>query len=58
MIDTVIPYLPLPQNTSPDEAIDIFIQTNRSAVRLSHYELAVAQMETDISESLPEKLMI
>lgn len=56
MIDTVIPYLPLPQNTSPDEAIDIFIQTNRSAVRLSHYELAVAQMETEISESLPAKI--
>ena len=53
---TVIPYLSLPLDTPPDEAIDIFIQTNTSSVRLSHYDLAVAQMDREISESLTEKV--
>lgn len=52
----IIPYLPLPQRTSPDEAIDIFVETNRSSVILSPYALAVAQMESETSESLQEKV--
>ena len=54
---TVIPYLSLPLETPPEEAIDIFIETNRSSVRLSPYDLAVAQMEEKTSESLTEKVV-
>lgn len=53
---TVIPYLSLPLDTPPEDAIDIFIETNRSSVRLSPYDLAVAQMEVNTSESLTEKI--
>ena len=53
---TVIPYLSLPLDTPPEDAIDIFIETNRSSVRLSPYDLAVAQMEAETSESLTEKI--
>ena len=53
---TQIPFFSMPQDTSPDDAIDIFIETNRSSVRLSHYDLAVAQMESDTGESLQEKV--
>ncbi len=56
IIGTVIPYLSLPLDTSKEEAIDIFIETNRSSVRLSPYDLAVAQMEEQTSESLKEKV--
>ena len=52
----VLPFLSLPQETPPDEAIEIFVETNRSSVRLSHYELAVAQMESETQESLDDKI--
>ena len=52
----ILPYLSLPQETSPDEAIDIFVETNRSSVNLSPYDIAVAQMESEVSESLQEKV--
>ena len=54
--NAVIPYLSLPQDTPRDEAIEIFIETNSSSVRLSAYDLAVAQMEETTSESLAEKV--
>lgn len=53
---TVLPFLALQQETAPEEAIDIFIETNRSSVSLTHYELAVAQMESAVSESLEDKV--
>ncbi|MCY4209799.1 MAG: DUF262 domain-containing protein [Gammaproteobacteria bacterium] len=46
------PSLPLPQSTEPDEAIDIFINTNTSFVRLTPYNIAVAMFEADTQESL------
>lgn len=46
------PSLPLPQSTNPDEAIDIFINTNTSFVRLTPYNIAVALFEADTQESL------
>ena len=54
--NTMLPFLSLPQETAPEEAIDIFIETNRSSVSLSHYELAVAQMERTVSEPLEDKV--
>ena len=52
----IIPYLSLPQDTSQDEAIEVFIELNSSSVKLSAFDLAVAQMEEDTSESLIEKV--
>lgn len=56
MIEAIIPYLSLPQSTSPTEAIQIFIETNRSSVRLSDFDIAVAQMESKTEESLREMI--
>ena len=47
-----IPYLSLPVSTSADDAINIFIKTNQSAYHLSYYDLAVAQMQKEVEESL------
>ncbi len=52
---TPIPYFSLPQETSEQDAIEIFIRTNSSSVRLTQYDLAVAQMEEKTDESLEEK---
>lgn len=49
---TTIPWLALPQDTTSSEAINIFIDTNRSAVTLSEFDIAVAQMEEDTGDSL------
>ncbi len=49
-----IPYWSLPQSTSPDDAIEIFINTNTSFVKLTPYNIAVAQFEADTKESLQE----
>ena len=43
--DKPFPYLSLPQTTRPDDAIDIFINTNTSFVKLTPYDIAVAQFE-------------
>ena len=52
----ILPYLLLPQDTLREDAIEIFVETNRSSVKLSAYDLAVAQMEIEVSESLQEKV--
>lgn len=46
-----IPYLYLPPETKPDVAIDVFIKLNTSYVRLTAFDIIVAQVEeaTDIS---------
>lgn len=49
---TTIPWLALPQSTTSTDAINIFIDTNRSAVTLSEFDIAVAQMEEDTGDSL------
>ncbi|MCY4379011.1 MAG: DUF262 domain-containing protein [Candidatus Dadabacteria bacterium] len=50
-----IPYFLLPTDTSEEDAIDIFIETNTSSVKLTAYDIAVAQMESETEESLTEK---
>ena len=52
--NTQIPWIALPQSTTGSKAIKIFIDTNRSAVNLSKYDIAVAQMEEDTNHSLHE----
>ncbi len=52
----ILPYLSLPQNTSRDDAIEIFVDTNRSSVKLTPYDLAVARMERKVEESLRDKV--
>lgn len=47
-----LPYLELPINTSPDEAIDVFIKMNTTSVRLSAFDIVVAQMEAETGRSL------
>lgn len=50
----MFPYLALPMETDPDDAIEVFINTNTSFVRLMPYDIAVAQFEADTRESLQE----
>ena len=48
----IFPYLALPMETDSDDAIEVFINTNTSFVRLMPYDIAVAQFEADTRESL------
>ena len=48
------PYWSLPQSTSPDDAITIFIDSNTSFVKLTPYDIAVAQFEAKTQESLQD----
>ena len=47
-----LPYLELPVQTPPDEAIDVFIKMNTTSVRLSAWDIVVAQLETAAGQSL------
>jgi len=47
-----LPYLSLPVDTPQDEAIDVFIRMNTSNVRLSAFDIVVAQFEAATGESL------
>lgn len=47
--ETLLPYLPMPVDTPPDEAIETFIKANTSSVRLNAFEIAVAQFEYEHS---------
>ena len=47
-----LPYLELPVQTPPDEAIEVFILMNTSSVRLSAFDIVVAQLEAAMGESL------
>lgn len=47
-----LPYLSLPVETSPDEAIGVFIRMNTTSVRLSAFDIVVAQFEAATSQSL------
>lgn len=49
-----IPALTLPRDTDREVAVDVFIESNKSSLQLSHYDLAVAQMERQTEESLQE----
>lgn len=47
-----IPYLSLPVATPKDVALDVFIKMNTSSVRLSSYDIVVAQLEEATGQSL------
>ena len=47
-----LPFLSLPVETPRDEAIDVFIRMNTSSVRLSAFDIVVAQFEAAQGESL------
>ena len=47
-----LPYLELPVQTPTDEAIDVFIKMNTSSVRLSAFDIVVAQLEAAAEQSL------
>ncbi|MCY4576379.1 MAG: DUF262 domain-containing protein [Chloroflexi bacterium] len=49
-----LPYLELPVDTPPEEAIDVFIQMNTTSVRLSAFDIVVAQLEAATGRSLHE----
>lgn len=47
-----LPYLELPVQTRPYEAIDVFIKMNTTSVRLSAFDIVVAQLEAETGQSL------
>lgn len=47
-----IPYLSLPVTTPKDVALDVFIKMNTSSVRLSAFDIVVAQLEEAVGQSL------
>ena len=51
-----IPYLNLPSETLPEIAIDVFIKLNTSYVRLTAFDIIVAQVEEATGQSLHQKL--
>ena len=51
-----IPYLYLPAETRPEVAIDVFIKLNTSYVRLTAFDIIVAQVEEATDQSLHQKV--
>lgn len=51
-----IPYLYLLSETTPDVAIDVFIKLNTSYVRLTAFDIIVAQVEEATDQSLHQKV--
>lgn len=51
-----IPYLSLEATTPKDVALDVFIKMNTSYVRLSAFDILVAQIEAEAGESLHDLL--
>jgi hypothetical protein len=49
-----IPFLSLPVETPRDVALDVFIKLNTSSVRLTPFDIIVAQVEEEADQSLPE----
>ena len=47
-----LPFLALPVETPADEAIDVFIKMNTTSVRLSAFDIVVAQLEAATGQSL------
>ena len=47
-----LPFLALPVETSPDDAIDVFIKMNTTSVQLSAFDIIVAQLEGETDRSL------
>lgn len=51
-----VPVIRLPKTTTREHAINIFIQMNQSVAKLSAFDIAVAQMEEEVGESLHERV--
>jgi len=51
-----IPFLGLPVGTSRDTALDVFIKMNTSSVKLSSFDIVVAQYEAATGRSLHDQL--
>lgn len=51
-----IPYLNLDSDTPPDVAIDVFIKLNTSFVRLTAFDIIVAQVEEATDQSLHQRV--
>ena len=51
-----IPFLSLPSSTDGDTAIDVFVRMNTNHVRLTAFDIVVAQFEARTGESLHERL--
>lgn len=49
-----IPFLSLPTGTPRDVALDVFIKTNTSFVRLTPFDIIVAEVEAATGRSLPD----
>ena len=49
-----LPYLALPAKTSKEVALDVFIKTNTSSVKLSTYDIVVVLVEEETGKSLHE----
>jgi len=50
-----LPYLSLPSNTSKDVALNVFINMNTNSKPLSTYDIIVAEVESELGESLHDK---
>ena len=50
--ETNLPFLALPVDTPPDDAVDVFIKMNTSSVRLTAHDIVVAQVEAATGRSL------
>lgn len=51
-----IPYLDLPQSTPRDVALDVFVKMNTSNIRLTPFDIVVAQVEAAAEASMHEIL--
>ena len=52
MREANLPYLQLPVETAPEDAIEVFIKMNTSSVRLTAFDIVVAQLESATGQSL------
>jgi len=50
-----LPYLSLPSNTSKDIALSVFINMNTNSKPLSTYDIIVAEVESELGQSLHDK---
>ena len=55
-LDFQVPVIRLPETTSRQHAINIFMQMNRSVAKLSAFDIAVAQMDAEVQESLHDQI--
>lgn len=56
LLDELLPFLTLNKDTALDVAIDVFMKINTSLVKLSHFDIAVALFESQVQESLQQRV--